>query len=58
MSRYEGIIILSLMHEDMSSEFIYSSKLKDHVLTTGDTLVVVGYENDIEEFKKLIGSES
>ena len=40
------------MHEDMSSEFIYSSKLKDHVLTTGDTLVVVGYENDIEKFKK------
>jgi len=57
-SRYQGIIILSLMHEDMSSEFIYSSKLKDHVLTTGDTLVVVGYENDIEKFKKLIGSES
>jgi len=57
-SRYRGIIVLSLMHEDMSSEFIYSSKVKHHVLTTGDILVVVGYENDIEEFKILIGSES
>jgi len=56
-SRYQGIIVLSLMHKDMSSEFIYSSKVKRHVLTTGDILVIVGYENDIEEFKKLIGSE-
>ena len=56
--RYRGIIVLSLMHEDMSSEFIYSSKVRHHVLTEGDTLVVVGYEKDIKEFKKLIGSES
>lgn len=56
-SRYQGIIVLSLMHEDMSSEFIYSSKVKRHVLTAGDILVVVGYERDIEEFKNLIGSE-
>ena len=56
-SRYNGIIVLALMHEDMRSEYIYSSKIKRHVLKSGDTLVVVGYENDIEEFKKLIGSE-
>jgi len=57
-SRYNGIIVLSLMHKDMKSEFIYSSKVKHHILQSGDTLVVVGYENDIQEFKKLIGSES
>jgi len=57
-SRYNGIIVLSLMHKDMKSEFIYSSKVKHHILQTGDTLVVVGYENDINEFKKLIGSKS
>jgi len=56
-SRYNGIIVLALMHKDMSSEFIYSSKIKHHVLSSGDTLVVVGYENDIIEFKKLIGSK-
>ncbi len=55
-SRYNGILVLALMHEDMSSEYIYSSKVKHHTLKDGDILVVVGYENDIEEFKKLIGS--
>ncbi len=57
-SRYNGIIVVSLMHEDMKNEFIYSSKVKHHVLQSGDFLVVVGYVHDIEEFKILIGSES
>ena len=56
-SRYKGVIVLSLMHEDMKSEFIYSSKVKHHILSAGDTLVIVGYENDIIEFRKLIGSK-
>lgn len=55
-SRYRGIIILSLMHEDLSHEFIYSSKMKHHIIQNGDILVVIGYELDIEEFKKEIGS--
>jgi len=55
-SRYRGVIVVALMHEDMKNEFIYSSKVKHHVLQSGDTLVVVGYENDIDEFKNLIGS--
>jgi Trk K+ transport system NAD-binding subunit len=56
-SRYNGIIVLSVMHEDMSSEFIYSSKVKHHIIKPGDVLVVVGYENDIQEFENLIGSK-
>ena len=56
-SRYKGILVLSLMHKDMSSEFIYSSKVKKHVLQEGDVLVVVGYEQDIEMFRELIGSD-
>lgn len=55
-SRYRGIIILALMHEDMSHEFIYASKIKNHTIKEGDILVVVGYEQDIEDFKKSIGS--
>lgn len=51
-NRYHGIIVLSVMHEDMSSEFIYSTKAKHHVIREGDILVVVGHERDIEEFKK------
>ena len=53
---YNGIIVLSVMHQDMSSEFIYSSKAKRHIITEGDVLVVVGYETDIKEFEKKIGS--
>jgi Trk K+ transport system NAD-binding subunit len=56
-SRYNGVIVVSLMHEDMKNEFIYSSKVKHHILQSGDILVVVGYETDIVAFKKLIGSE-
>jgi len=55
-SHYHGIIVLSVMHKDMSSEFIYSSKAKRHIITEGDVLVVVGYETDIKEFEKKIGS--
>jgi len=55
-SHYNGIIVLSVMHQDMSSEFIYSSKAKRHIIKEGDVLVVVGYETDIKEFEKKIGS--
>jgi len=55
-TRYNGIIVLSVMHEDMKSEFIYSSKAKHHVIREGDILIVVGYETDIAEFEKKIGS--
>jgi Trk K+ transport system NAD-binding subunit len=56
-SRYNGIIVLSVMHSDMQSEFIYSSKVENHVIKPGDILVIVGYENDIQEFEKKIGSK-
>ena len=56
-SREHGVIVLSVVHEDMSTEFIYSSKAKHHQIKSGDVFVVVGYENDIEEFEKLIGSK-
>jgi len=56
-SKYKGILVLSIMYKDMHTEFIYSSKIKKHILNVGDELVVVGYENDIVDFKKNIGSE-
>jgi Trk K+ transport system NAD-binding subunit len=55
-SIYEGVIVLSIMHKDLSSEFIYSSKSKHKRLKNGDMLVVVGYEADIAEFEKKVGS--
>jgi len=56
-SRYNGVIILSIMHKDMKSDFIYSSRAKHRIIESGDILVVVGYENDIQEFEKKIGSK-
>ncbi len=55
-SREHGIIVLSIVHEDMHSEFIYASKEKHHIINSGDIFVVVGYKQDIENFEKLIGS--
>ena len=54
-SREHGIIVLSVMHEDLKSEFIYSSQAKHHPIKQGDIFVVVGYEEDINNFEKLIG---
>lgn len=54
-SREHGVIVLSVVREDMSTEFIYSSKAKHHQIKIGDTFVVVGYDKDIIEFEKLIG---
>jgi Trk K+ transport system NAD-binding subunit len=56
-SKYEAIVVLSIMYKDKSIDFIYSSKAKNNILNVGDELVVIGYENDIIDFKKNIGSE-
>lgn len=55
--RHRGIVILSVMHKDMSHDFIYASKIKHKIILEGDTLVVAGYQRDIDEFKKMIGSD-
>lgn len=55
-SRQHGIIVLSIVHEDMSTEFVYSSKAQHHVIKKGDTFVVVGYDLEIKEFEKIIGN--
>ncbi|MEA3370516.1 MAG: NAD-binding protein [Campylobacterota bacterium] len=57
-SREHGIIVLSVLHVDGSSEFIFSSKAKHHEIKEGDVFVVVGYETDIEAFEKLIGGDT
>ncbi|MDY0120329.1 MAG: NAD-binding protein [Sulfurimonas sp.] len=55
-SRDHGVLVLSIMDEEMNNEFIYSSKAKHHPIKNGDIFVVVGYERDIQEFDKLIRS--
>jgi len=56
-SKDHGVLVLSVIHEDMSSEFIYSSKSKHNYIKNGDILVAVGYENDLSSFKVLLGCD-
>jgi Trk K+ transport system NAD-binding subunit len=56
-SKDHGIIVLSVIHKNGQSEFIYSAKEKHHHIENGDVFIVVGYTQDIEDFKKLIGGE-
>jgi len=56
-SRDHGVLVVSVTHEDGSSEFIYSSKTKHHLIKNGDIFTVVGYEFDIRNFEKLVGGE-
>lgn len=55
-SRRYGVMILAIVYEDMSSEFIYSSKIKHHIVNKDDLFIIVGYESDIKEFEKMTGS--
>lgn len=50
-----GVIVLSVVQDDMSSAFIYSSKVKHHTIKKGDIFIIVGYEDDIINFEELIG---
>ncbi|MEK6659703.1 MAG: NAD-binding protein [Campylobacterota bacterium] len=54
-SRY-GVMVLAIVNEDMSSEFIYSSKIKHHIVSKDNMFIIVGYEADIREFEKMTGS--
>ncbi len=56
-SREHGVLVISMMHKGKSSEFIYSSKTKHNLVENGDLFIVVGYEADLEEFKKFLGGE-
>jgi len=53
-----GIIVLFIVQEDGTQEFIYSAPVKHHKITSGDVFIVVGYEKDIEDFEKIIGGEA
>lgn len=52
---HHNLEVLSVVHEDMSREFIYASKNKHHPLKDGDILVVVGTKKDIIIFEKEVG---
>ncbi len=51
-----GVVVLALVNKDMSSEFIYSYKIKRHIIEKDDVFIVVGYAKDIKEFENRTGS--
>lgn len=51
-----NVLVLSVLREDLETEFIYSSKAKHHQIKEGDVFVVVGYESDLGEFERIMGS--
>jgi voltage-gated potassium channel len=50
-----GVVVLSIVHENSQTEFIYSIKTKEYHIKNGDVFVIVGYEKDIKEFEKIVG---
>jgi len=55
-SRDHGIVIIFVVHEDGSKDFIYSSKAKHNLIKSGDIFIVVGFKEDIKSFERLIGA--
>lgn len=53
--KHHNLLVLSVVQEDMSREFIYSAKSKLHPIKDGDVLVVLGLQKDIMIFEKEVG---
>jgi Trk K+ transport system NAD-binding subunit len=50
-----NLLVLFIIHEDMSKEFIYSSKVKHHTIESTDSCVVVGLKEDIIKYEQKLG---
>ncbi len=49
-----NIIILGIQDKELSDKFIFFSTGINHKVDAGDTIVMLGYDHDLREFKKLI----
>ncbi len=56
-SHNHGVLLLSIIHKNKAPEFVYSSKSKHNLIENGDMIVVIGYEADLDNFKRLIGEK-
>jgi Trk K+ transport system NAD-binding subunit len=52
-----GIVVLSIIHKSGATEFIYAAKERHHHIENGDIFVVVGYSEDIENFRNILGGK-
>lgn len=49
-----NIIILGIQDKEISDKFIFFSTGINHKIDAGDTIVMLGYDKDLREFKKLV----
>lgn len=54
-SRDHGVLVIAIIRQDGTQDFIYSSRTKHNEINEGDIFIVVGYEQDLQEFKKFLG---
>ena len=48
------LIVLAVIDEKMQTHFVFTSSGYKHLLKVGDILVVIGYDEDIENFRRMI----
>jgi len=49
-----GILLLGMLDVELSNKFIFITAGIDHKLDSGDTIVCMGYNNDLESFAEMI----
>ncbi|PLY07862.1 MAG: hypothetical protein C0625_03925 [Arcobacter sp.] len=52
-SRRYNLVLVGIMDKELSEKFIFNSSGINHKIDEGDTLVLIGYKNDLELFKKI-----
>ncbi len=55
-SKEFNIIIIGLTDKELSKDFIFNSHYKNHKMDVGDTLVAIGYKENLDKFNKFIRS--
>ena len=56
MHKDYNILLLGIMDEELSDKFIFNTKRINHKIDEGDVLVVVGKNQDLENFSKFINN--
>ena len=52
-----NILLLGIMDKEISDKFIFNTKRINHKIDDGDVLVVVGKNQDLENFSKYINNK-
>ena len=52
-----NLVLLGIQDTELANNFIFSSRGINHKIDEGDTIVILGKNNDIKNFKKIIHKE-